>query len=212
VLHGCILEVHCPSLPPVDGATISYTDGNFAPSVATYSCDAYGKPPQDGNASRTCQADGSWSGVAPTRCCDMVVNGDCLVGVESWDSGGTTTDTGRPFTLFLMPGVSGLSQDQASMIRYGNICASAGLSTFVAENVASSAVACTQFTCVKVPAAFEYTSCCDSGGNAIRDHGPTQWDMPFVWGADGNAQLHAAGSSFDDVTGSGRRVVCALEQ
>jgi len=132
VLHGCILEVHCPSLPPVDGATISYTDGNFAPSVATYSCDAYVKPPQDGNASRTCQADGSWSGVAPTRCCAGVVHpvtGACIPGaLDFYQADG--------FTWFQMEESRLNYGDTAHEATdwYANICTAAGLHGVGCEN------------------------------------------------------------------------------
>ena len=34
-LADCTLEVSCPPLPPMDGATISLTNGNIAPSAAT---------------------------------------------------------------------------------------------------------------------------------------------------------------------------------
>ena len=67
-LADCTLEVHCPPLPQLTGATIALSNGNIAPSIATYTCDASGNPPVDGHATRTCQADGTWTGVAPTAC------------------------------------------------------------------------------------------------------------------------------------------------
>lgn len=67
-LPDCTLQVLCPALPPLDGASISYSNGMVAPSVATYTCDASGGPPNDGDATRTCQDDGTWSGVAPALC------------------------------------------------------------------------------------------------------------------------------------------------
>eukprot|EP01046_Picozoa_sp_COSAG06_P037811 COSAG06_NODE_4303_length_4382_cov_1.437310_7_plen_186_part_00 len=50
----------------------------ISPSVATYTCDG-GNPPTDGDATRTCQEDGSWSGVAPTSCCAGIIlhDGTC---------------------------------------------------------------------------------------------------------------------------------------
>ena len=66
-LADCTLEVHCPALPEVQGATITLSNGNIAPSTATYTCDG-GAAPSDGDATRTCQADGSWTGTAPTSC------------------------------------------------------------------------------------------------------------------------------------------------
>ena len=65
---ACSTSVPCPALPPLAGASIAYSNGLVAPSVATYTCDGSGGPPQDGDATRTCQADGSWSGSAPTTC------------------------------------------------------------------------------------------------------------------------------------------------
>eukprot|EP01052_Picozoa_sp_SAG31_P037443 SAG31_NODE_4835_length_2916_cov_5.045793_1_plen_603_part_00 len=60
--------LRCPELPAVDGATIALSDeGRTEGSVATYSCDN-GEAPQDGDAERVCQGDGSWSGTTPTRC------------------------------------------------------------------------------------------------------------------------------------------------
>ena len=67
-LPDCTLQVLCPALPPLDGATIEYSNGMISPSVATYTCDATGGAPIDGDATRECQDDGSWSGVAPTQC------------------------------------------------------------------------------------------------------------------------------------------------
>ena len=66
-LADCTLEVRCPPLAPLEGGTVELTNGNIALSVATYTCES-GNPPSDGNATRTCQADGSWSGTAPTQC------------------------------------------------------------------------------------------------------------------------------------------------
>ena len=71
-LPDCTLQVLCPALPPLDGATIEYSNGMISPSVATYTCDRNGGPPDDGDATRECQADGSWSGVAPTQCAPSV--------------------------------------------------------------------------------------------------------------------------------------------
>lgn len=48
--------------------TIVLSNGNAASSVVTYTCDGSGGAPSDGDATRTCQGDGSWSGAAPTSC------------------------------------------------------------------------------------------------------------------------------------------------
>eukprot|EP01045_Picozoa_sp_COSAG04_P026935 COSAG04_NODE_3841_length_2482_cov_4.036928_4_plen_61_part_01 len=37
-------------------------------TVATYSCAAAGYVPSGGDVTRTCSADGSWDGTAPTTC------------------------------------------------------------------------------------------------------------------------------------------------
>eukprot|EP01047_Picozoa_sp_COSAG01_P066868 COSAG01_NODE_9319_length_2484_cov_33.030608_1_plen_554_part_01 len=63
-LHNA--SCHCPALPAMQGATIALSNGNIAPSVATYTCNG-GAAPSDGDATRTCQTNGSWSGTAP-RC------------------------------------------------------------------------------------------------------------------------------------------------
>ena len=65
---ACSTSVPCPALPPLAGASIAYSNGMVAPSVATYTCDGSGGPPQDGDATRTCREDGTWSGSAPTTC------------------------------------------------------------------------------------------------------------------------------------------------
>ena len=89
-LPDCTLEVHCPALPEVEGATITLSNGNIAPSTATYTCDG-GGPPQDGDATRTCQADGSWSGTAPTSCCtsfcssgSQILNAQMQSQMDTW--------------------------------------------------------------------------------------------------------------------------------
>ena len=73
----CVVQILCPSLAALEGATISYSNGNISPSVATYTCDATGNPPINGDATRTCQADGSWSGVGPTSCCAASTQSRC---------------------------------------------------------------------------------------------------------------------------------------
>eukprot|EP01043_Picozoa_sp_COSAG02_P049322 COSAG02_NODE_4940_length_4809_cov_26.880042_5_plen_309_part_00 len=85
-LPDCTRQVICPVLPPVDGATISYSNGMISPSTATYTCDASGGPPTDGDATRQCQDDGSWSGVAPTQCVLRVTCND--IGDSSRTQGG----------------------------------------------------------------------------------------------------------------------------
>eukprot|EP01045_Picozoa_sp_COSAG04_P002069 COSAG04_NODE_73_length_29016_cov_7.345472_3_plen_576_part_00 len=71
-LPDCTLQ--CPALPPIEGGTIIYSNGRHSSSVATYACGDGGDPPQDGDATRTCQDDGSWSGVAATECMNCQSN------------------------------------------------------------------------------------------------------------------------------------------
>ena len=106
--------------PEVERATITYTNGNISPSVATYTCEG-GSAPNDGDASRTCQADGSWNGTAPTNCgfvdpnTGRAVLGLLLTELDGWgpdtinwddDGSGRISDGGddmckaRPFFSF----------------------------------------------------------------------------------------------------------------
>jgi hypothetical protein len=68
---GCTDEcklVVCPTLPfNAEGGTVEVSNGGTYPSTATYACEG-GSPPSDGDAERTCQTDGTWSGTAPTSC------------------------------------------------------------------------------------------------------------------------------------------------
>eukprot|EP01045_Picozoa_sp_COSAG04_P011960 COSAG04_NODE_787_length_10305_cov_16.992553_13_plen_216_part_00 len=75
----------CDALPAVDGATATYSDGFSYPTNATYTCDATGGPPADGNATLVCQTDGSWSGTAPT-CDPLAAIAEHLIG--TWSLGG----------------------------------------------------------------------------------------------------------------------------
>ena len=60
--------LHCPALPQIGEATIVVSnDGRAGASTATYACDS-GDAPTGGDATRPCQADGSWGGTAPTQC------------------------------------------------------------------------------------------------------------------------------------------------
>lgn len=64
----------CPDLNEVAGMTITLSNGNIVSSTATYTCDASGGPPTTGDAIRTCQQDGRWSGTNP------VTSGACASG------------------------------------------------------------------------------------------------------------------------------------
>ena len=58
----------CTLPPAVADMTITLSGGNAVGQPAAYTCTATGSAPTDGSATRTCQPDGSWSGVAPTDC------------------------------------------------------------------------------------------------------------------------------------------------
>ena len=65
--RGCFSLQGCTELPAVDGMTIAYADDQrTVDSVATYSCTAADHVLSGGDATRTCQADGSWGGASPT--------------------------------------------------------------------------------------------------------------------------------------------------
>lgn len=67
-LVHCRSVVQCSSLPEQEGMTITLSNGNISPSTATYTCDATGGPPVDGDPTRTCQPSGRWSGKRPSTC------------------------------------------------------------------------------------------------------------------------------------------------
>jgi hypothetical protein len=70
-LHAAVSAAdcfHCPELETLERATIAFSNTNRNEgSTATYTCSGGGLP-IDGDATRVCEADGSWSGVAPTQC------------------------------------------------------------------------------------------------------------------------------------------------
>ena len=58
----------CEELPPLEGATTTYTSNvSMMGSEATYTY-GDGQSPADGDAQQQCQIDGTWSGTAPTSC------------------------------------------------------------------------------------------------------------------------------------------------
>ena len=85
--------MHCPALPEVEGATIALSNGNIAPSVATYTCDVV--VPTEGDATRTCQADGSWVGLR-RRCFALSRGTAVLTGVPGLSQNRVVTITGNP--------------------------------------------------------------------------------------------------------------------
>eukprot|EP01046_Picozoa_sp_COSAG06_P005458 COSAG06_NODE_244_length_19215_cov_20.256853_11_plen_109_part_00 len=105
-----------------------------------------------------------------------------------------------------------VTQNEQSLIRYGQACESEGLSTFVHGSAENSVVACSQFTCVKMPTSWS-SGCCDGSPDAIYSHTGSIWPN-FVYGAGGwplGDGLHGrGGGSANDVSGT-RRVICALE-
>jgi hypothetical protein len=142
-LLDCTMEVLCPALEPLDGGTIAYSNGLVYPTMATYTCDASGGPPIDGDASLECQEDGTWAGAVPTQCCANLLPGyddiclDLHIQAEdwpwtSWDSGGLVTTprgpgTGSSFTLYRLPDSVSLPDNLAGGAQYAALCAAYGL-------------------------------------------------------------------------------------
>ena len=65
----------CNNLSNPEGGRVRYTQGVTVGSVATYECDT-GRV-LEGNAQRTCQANGNWSGSEPT-CGEYSHIGACI--------------------------------------------------------------------------------------------------------------------------------------
>ena len=67
--HLCCLTqstvIMCPQLDNPGNASVTLSMDTLEMSTATYSCN-FGFVQIAGNTSRTCQVDGSWSGVVPT--------------------------------------------------------------------------------------------------------------------------------------------------
>jgi hypothetical protein len=80
--------VSCPVLDPPDDGTVSTPGGRTYGAVATYMCSTGHN--RNGSATRTCQANGQWSGSAPT--CDIVNCGNLSNPMDGTVStaGGTT--------------------------------------------------------------------------------------------------------------------------
>ena len=117
-MADCTAPVHCPALPAVDGATITLSNTDRRASTATYTCYVDGGAPSDGDASRVCQADGSWSGTAPTACLPAGAE-------EQWDSTQSgRTIQGRTFTLFKMTAAEYRDSKQGGhgAVDYGHAC------------------------------------------------------------------------------------------
>jgi hypothetical protein len=56
----------CPALM-FEAGSVAVTNGGTYPSTATYACEG-GAPLTNGDADRTCELNGAWSGVVPTAC------------------------------------------------------------------------------------------------------------------------------------------------
>ena len=67
---ACDYTAASTSSPPstMSGMTVAYSNGIAFPTTARYACDTPELVPSNGDASRECQADGSWAGGAPTYC------------------------------------------------------------------------------------------------------------------------------------------------
>lgn len=62
--HSFLLSLLLPSL---SGEIEKIVCAGFTyPTVATYACPASGQPPLDGDTTRTCMANGGWTGTPPT--------------------------------------------------------------------------------------------------------------------------------------------------
>ncbi len=121
-LADCTLEVHCPALPEVQGATIALSNGNIAPSTATYTCDG-GAAPSDGDATRTCQADGSWTGTAPTQCCSALSSTGACVDVS--DMAGPADYYGH--TIYALPARDDITFNTEGIDLIEDLCVARGL-------------------------------------------------------------------------------------
>ena len=72
----------CPLPPAVADMTIAIATGSaVVGQQASYTCTVGGGAPEDGTATRTCQAGGAWSGTAPTIC-------QIVVTIKAWGGGG----------------------------------------------------------------------------------------------------------------------------
>jgi hypothetical protein len=162
-LPDCTLQVLCPALPPLDGATIEYSNGMISPSVATYTCDATGGAPIDGDATRTCQADGSWSGVAPTSCSPFA---------EQW------TDSSEGITLYLtqplrMPASSNSGSTKRQLLDwYQQQCAEGGKRAVGCNNGSYDSSDSASIGAFRMPASY---GCCLYDGIESR----TGWSNNF---------------------------------
>ena len=131
-LADCTLQRLCPSLAPLEGATIEYSNGLVFPTTATYTCDASGGPPSDGDAALVCQEDGTWTGTEPTSCCaDPSPTGACLELFDSWVEASDVDWDGSHFTLYRLAPQPAyyFTNDGTGVARYADLCAAVGLQT-----------------------------------------------------------------------------------
>jgi hypothetical protein len=158
-------RTQCPLLPAVSGMAITLDGGLERGESAVYTCEPSGSSPTDGDASRTCQVDHTWSGVAPTQCSGC--SGD------SWDSD-EPNSLGQHFTLCRLANTITLSGDGASaQSLYVSACNAAGFHPVgcgIGYNCASDWPA---GDCVQMPDSF---GC--NPTSEIQAH--TGFTLPFV--------------------------------
>ena len=99
----CATPVDCGGLGTLANGTITTVPGSSTTfgTTATYACN--GGYTLVGNSTRTCQANGSWSGTAPT--CMMQTTNPCSPNPCS--NGGMCTANGSNFVCACVPGYSG---------------------------------------------------------------------------------------------------------
>ena len=104
----------CPVLPNVTNATISYGGGRVYGTHVSYVCNGTGLI-LDGSSTRSCLANGTWNGTAPTECkmaecskCTRFPNSKILT-TASWDD---KINSWLPSSAYILAIYSGVSAAQ----------------------------------------------------------------------------------------------------
>ena len=99
----------CPELSVPEEMNITYSiSGRVYGAKANYSCPETGATPSDGTAVRACEADGTWSGTAPTQCFQGFSNSKILT-KASW---GVQINSWLPSSAYILAIYSGVSAAQ----------------------------------------------------------------------------------------------------
>ena len=99
----------CPELSVPEEMKITYSGGGRVYGAkANYSCPETGAAPSDGTAVRACEADGTWSGTAPTQCYEGFSNSKILT-KASW---GVQINSWLPSSAYILAIYSGVSAAQ----------------------------------------------------------------------------------------------------